>query len=114
MKHYEIPGDPRIFAFELDGSQDHLITSDMVPCEMPVPAPYEPTLEEQIEAVLAPYKVSRREIQAIIAVAELDAKVVFLTSGVAIEVTLAESFARNKSYRVARQLEDACRVIELA
>jgi hypothetical protein len=113
MKHYNKP-DGSVWAFELDGSQDYLITPGMTPCEQPVPSPYEPTLDEQIEAVLAPYKVSRREIQAIIAVAELDAKVVFLTSGVAVEVTLAESFTRNKSYRVARQLEDACRVIELA
>lgn len=46
MKHYQKP-DLSIYAFELDGSQDHLITEDMVPCEKPEPAPPpEPTYQE--------------------------------------------------------------------
>lgn len=51
MKHFKKPDDT-IYAYELDGSQDHLITPDMVPCDAPVPPPLpEPTLLEQIRAV---------------------------------------------------------------
>ena len=46
MKHYKKP-DGSIWAYELDGSQDGLITDDMVPCSEPVPAdPPEPTPDD--------------------------------------------------------------------
>ena len=51
MKHY-LQSDGVIRAFEADGSQDHLITPDMVPCDAPVPPPPpEPTPLEQIRAI---------------------------------------------------------------
>lgn len=52
MKHYQKP-DLSLWAFELDGSQDYLITEDMTPCEAPVPPIHILTREEQIAALLA-------------------------------------------------------------
>ncbi len=37
MKYFSKPGVLLPFAFELDGSQDHLITPDMVSCPEPLP-----------------------------------------------------------------------------
>ncbi len=40
MKHYQKPdGNGAVWAFEPDGSQDHLITEDMTPCDPPAPPP---------------------------------------------------------------------------
>lgn len=50
MKHYKKP-DGSVWAFELDGSQDELITADMEPCELPVPVVPVPT-EAEIKTAL--------------------------------------------------------------
>lgn len=72
--------------------------------------PSEPTEAQLIAATLGEY--TRREVQAVIAVFELNAKVDFLVLGKPVAETLANSLLRNPSYRIARGLEDACRVIE--
>jgi hypothetical protein len=51
MKHYKKPNNA-IYAFELDGSQDHLITADMAPItNAEVAALTAPTAEQQQAAI---------------------------------------------------------------
>lgn len=61
MKHYK-KTNGSVWAFELDGSQDHLITADMVPCEKPTPAA--PSFSDQRSAEIALYIETREKMCA--------------------------------------------------
>jgi hypothetical protein len=111
MHHFSLAG--KVYGY--DDTQLGLVTPDMVPCDAPVqPPPPPPTKADRINALLNSVKqgLTREAVQAIIAVAQLDAKVVFLTSAVPEADTLAASMVSNKSYRLAVQLENACKAIE--
>ena len=68
MKYFLKPGEPLPFAFELDGSQDHLITADMVPCDKPGPPPVAgPSFNELKAAEIADYIDTRERMCARVA-----------------------------------------------
>lgn len=64
MKHYK-KTDGSVWAFELDGSQDQLITVDMTPCEKPTPAA--PAFSDQRSAEIASYIETREKMCARVA-----------------------------------------------
>lgn len=67
MKHFQKP-DLSVWAFELDGSQDHLITPDMVPRDAPVPpAPSPPTFAELRAVEISNYIDTREKMCARVA-----------------------------------------------
>lgn len=114
MKHYHQP-DGVIRAFELDGSQDHLITSDMVPYVLPDVAPYVPTKDDLIADTLRTVGKgnSRALVQTIILLSE-SVLIPKLAEdyGVSLELAKMGAYARNPMYRSAVDCEAACRAIE--
>ena len=72
------------------------------------------TKAQRIAALLAPYKLERITVQVIIGMAEMRADLTALqTLGLTTrEADLANSFAKNTAYRIARTLENACQAIE--
>lgn len=112
MKYFDKP-DGSKWAFESDGSQDHLITSDMVPSVPPDSLPvYVPTKDDEIAAVLAPRGWSRANLWGF-----LTGCIALQTATAALEgKTVAECEAymhsSNPAYRAAKALEATCVAIE--
>lgn len=60
MKYY-INKDKEIFGFELDGSQDHLITSDMLPIELVEIQAINQAKEDELKQTLE-YKINEAKL----------------------------------------------------
>lgn len=116
MKHYRQP-DGVIRAFELDGSQDHLITEDMEPYVLPEPVPHIPTKDELIAETLR--VLGKGKDRSVIQLIILFSETVLIPQmavdyNVSLEFAKMGAYARNKTYREAVDCETACRAIENA
>lgn len=73
-----------------------------------------PTKEQRVAAILAVQGKDRLLVQTVIIFVESQAPALAAQYGVTLTVALATLYSKNKSYRECKDLEAACRAVEVA